>query len=152
MKNVPEPLFYLILMIRSGEKDYREKWQNEMIGNAVLPAVGFVLLLFIVLSLGNSFARAGIEFDTVERYLYYLRKQQELYFPFFWSFHEFEIRLELTDKLCHLNKATNCNTVLHDKASRIFGWFGWADAGFIYFTLGLLYLYFKVLTDKDFPC
>jgi uncharacterized membrane protein len=55
-------------------------------------------------------------------------------------FHEFEVRLSLTEKLCHLNKATNCNTVLNDKASKVFGWFGWADTGFIYFTGCLLYL------------
>jgi hypothetical protein len=29
---------------------------------------------------------------------------------------------------------------LNDKASKIFGWFGWADAGFIYFAAGLSYL------------
>jgi len=46
----------------------------------------------------------------------------------------------LTDKLCHLNKATNCNTVLNDKASKVFGWFGWADVGFVYFTGGFLFL------------
>jgi uncharacterized membrane protein len=54
--------------------------------------------------------------------------------------HEFEVRLSLTEKLCHLNKATNCNTVLNDKASKVFGWFGWADIGFIYFTGCLLFL------------
>jgi uncharacterized membrane protein len=54
--------------------------------------------------------------------------------------HEFEVRLSLTEKLCHLNKSTNCNTVLNDKASKIFGWFGWADVGFIYFTGCLLFL------------
>ncbi|MDI9552809.1 MAG: hypothetical protein GT597_07685, partial [Bacteroidales bacterium] len=54
--------------------------------------------------------------------------------------HEFEVHLAFTDKLCHLNKATNCNTVLHDKASKVFGWFGWADAGFVYFTGSFLFL------------
>ena len=58
---------------RSGEKDYREKWQNEMIGNAVLPVVGFVLLLFIVLSLANSFARVGIEFDMLKGMLLFTK-------------------------------------------------------------------------------
>ncbi|MCX6262841.1 MAG: thioredoxin domain-containing protein, partial [Bacteroidia bacterium] len=50
------------------------------------------------------------------------------------------VHLSLTDKLCHLNKATNCNTVLNDKASKVFGWFGWADTGFVYFTSCLLFL------------
>ncbi len=54
--------------------------------------------------------------------------------------HEFEVHLSITDKLCHLNKATNCNTVLNDKASKVFGWFGWADVGFVYFTGSFLFL------------
>ena len=63
--------------------------------------------------------------------------------------HEFEVHLAFTDKLCHLNKATNCNTVLHDKASKVFGWFGWADAGFVYFT-AVFSFFCSLPREKDF--
>ena len=124
---------------RSGEKDHRNKWQNEMISNAILLVTILAFLLFFILPLTDSFASGGIVFDKMKGLLF-LTKTAGIVLSVLLILHEFEVHLSLTDKLCHLNKATNCNTVLNDKASKIFGWFGWADAGFIYFTGGLLFL------------
>jgi uncharacterized membrane protein len=115
----------------SGEKDYRRKWQDEVISNAVLPVSVFSVLLFIVLAVINS---------LVTKAALLLTKAAGITLSVLLVLHEFEVRLSLTEKLCHLNKSTNCNTVLNDKASKIFGWFGWADVGLIYFSGCLLFL------------
>ena len=124
---------------RSGEKDYRKKWQDEMISNAILPVTILTFLLFFILTLIDSFASGGIVFEKMKGLLF-LTKTAGIVLSVLLILHEFEVHLSLTDKLCHLNKATNCNTVLNDKASKIFGWLRWADVGFIYFTGGLLFL------------
>ena len=124
---------------RSGEKYYRKKRQDEVISNSILPVAILAFLLFIVLAVINSFALGGMLVDKMKGLLF-LTKATGIALSVLLILHEFEVRLSLTDKLCHLNKATNCNTVLNDKASKIFGWFGWADAGFVYFTGCLLFL------------
>jgi uncharacterized membrane protein len=124
---------------RSGEKDYRNKWQNELIGYAILPLSILTFLLFIILVSVNFFAPGEALPDKISLLLF-LTKSIGILLSVLLILHEFEVHLSLTDKLCHLNKATNCNTVLNDKASKVFGWFGWADAGFVYFTGGFLFL------------
>jgi uncharacterized membrane protein len=124
---------------KSGEKDYRSKWQNELISNAILPLTILAFLLFIILVSVNSFTSGEALSDKISLLLF-LTKSIGILLSVLLILHEFEVHLSLTDKLCHLNKATNCNTVLNDKASKVFGWFGWADTGFVYFTVGFLFL------------
>lgn len=124
---------------RSGETNFRTKWQDEFISNSILPAAILILLLFIIWAVINTFVSGGILIQKT-LVLLLLTKTAGIALSVLLILHEFEVRLSLTDKLCHLNKATNCNTVLNDKASKIFGWIGWADAGFIYFTGCLLFL------------
>ncbi|HQG37246.1 MAG TPA: vitamin K epoxide reductase family protein [Bacteroidales bacterium] len=124
---------------KSGEKDYRVKFQSEIIDNVILPVSILTFLLFIILTIINKLIAGGLMYDKTAYFLL-LTKTSGIALSTLLIFHEFEIQSALTNKLCHLNKATNCNTVLNDKASKIFGWFGWADAGFIYFTGGLLFL------------
>jgi len=125
--------------LRSAEKNYRKKWQDEFIGKAILPVTIFTILLFISLFALNLF-RTGGELPQKNLGLLFLTKTIGIALSVLLILHEFEVRLSLTEKLCHLNKVTNCNTVLNDKASKIFGWFGWADVGFIYFTGCILFL------------
>jgi uncharacterized membrane protein len=124
---------------KSGEKDYRRKWQDEVISSAVLPVSVFSVLLFIVLAVINSLGTGSMLVDTTKALLL-LTKTAGLTLSVLLVLHEFEVRLSLIEKLCHLNKATNCNIVLNDKASKVFGWFGWADVGFVYFIGCLLFL------------
>jgi len=125
--------------VRSGEKDYRSKWQNELISNSILPVTILAFLLFIIFGSVSSFISAELLPDKISLLLF-LTKSIGILLSVLLILHEFEVHLSLTDKLCHLNKATNCNTVLNDKASKVFGWFGWADVGFVYFTGGFLFL------------
>jgi uncharacterized membrane protein len=123
----------------SGERNYLMKRQDELISKSVLPVTIFTLLLFMTTMVINSFSSGEILIQ-LRPGLLFLTKTIGIGLSLLLILHEYEVRLSLTEKLCHLNKATNCNTVLNDKASKIFGWFGWADAGFIYFTGCLLFL------------
>ncbi|MCU0344625.1 MAG: thioredoxin domain-containing protein [Ignavibacterium sp.] len=123
----------------SGERNYLKKRQDELISKSVLPVTIFTLLLFMTTMVINSFSSGEILIQ-LRPGLLFLTKTIGIGLSLLLILHEYEIRLSLTEKLCHLNKATNCNTVLNDKASKIFGWFGWADVGFIYFTSCLLFL------------
>jgi uncharacterized membrane protein len=124
---------------KSGEKDHRKKWQDEIISKTIIPVTLLSVLLFILLAVIKQFPAGNIIPDKL-KVLLFLTKTTGIVISVLLMLHEFEVHLSLTDKLCHLNKATNCNTVLNDKASKIFGWFGWVDTGIIYFTGGFLYL------------
>ncbi|RPI74229.1 MAG: hypothetical protein EHM47_04175, partial [Ignavibacteriales bacterium] len=53
----------------SGEKDYRNKWQSELIGNAILPMTIIAFLLFIILMLIISYASGGILINRMKIFL-----------------------------------------------------------------------------------
>ncbi len=124
---------------RSGEKEYPAKIRNELINKSILPLALTAALIFIIYLFYNNFALGGSTYSKVILPLVFT-KIAGIVLSVLLILHEFEVHLSITDKLCHLSKATNCNTVLHDKASKVFGWFGWADVGFIYFTGSFLFL------------
>jgi len=131
----------------SGEKEYSTKSKNEKISKAIIPLSIFAIFLFITYSLLSHSISDGVIIPKILLAIY-LTKFVGIILSLLLILHEFDTHFILTDKLCHLNGATNCNTVLHDKAAKIYGWFGWADAGFIYFTGSLLFLvYAKNETD-----
>jgi len=124
---------------QSGERDFISKWKNELISKSILPFAFFAMLVFIIYSVINLLVSGeGLAEKVIPVLLF--TKIAGIILSVLLILHEFEVYLSFTDKLCHLNKATNCNTVLHDKASKVFGWFGWAYIGFIYFTGGLIFL------------
>ncbi len=133
---------------KSGEKDYRKNWQNEVINNSVLPLLTATAVLFIVTLILTAVSNVNLTIDNTF-YLLMLTKITGIVFSVFLVLHEYDIHTAMSDKICHINKATNCNTVLNDKASKVFGWFGWSDAGFIYFTGGILFL-LQSLTVKEY--
>lgn len=47
---------------------------------------------------------------------------------------ELGISNDLTERLCHAGKNTDCDAVMHSKGSRFAKQLAWADAGIIYFT------------------
>lgn len=128
---------------KSGEKEYRKKWQNDVLSRASLPLIIFAFMVFLLLVLLDF---PGLIVERLKGLygILLFTKITGIVLSILLVLHEFEVRSSFTDKLCHLNKATNCSTVLNDKASKIFGWFGWADAGIIYFTGCLLFLLFDV--------
>ncbi|MDO9580734.1 MAG: vitamin K epoxide reductase family protein, partial [Bacteroidales bacterium] len=124
---------------KSGEKDFRDLRQNEIISNAILPITIIVFFIYLILVVINSVKIRGVLYDSITG-LMFMTKTIGVILSVLLILHEFEIHFSLTDKLCHLNKSTNCTTVLNDRTAKIFGWFGWSDIGFIYFTGGLLFI------------
>jgi uncharacterized membrane protein len=124
---------------KSGENGYRKKRQNEILNKSVLPTVIGTFILFSIMTILTTLINDRPHFDKTQLLLI-LTKIVGLWLSVLLVLHEFEINTILSDKLCHLNKATNCNTVLNDSASKVFGWFGWADIGVIYFMSSFLIL------------
>lgn len=62
--------------------------------------------------------------------------------------HELGISNELTEQLCSAGKNTDCDAVLHSKASRFSKWMDWADAGIIYFASYSLLLIILLYTGE----
>jgi len=124
---------------QSGEKEYPAKIRNELINKSILPLALTTALIFIIYLFYNHLVPGESIYNKVILPLVFT-KIAGIVLSVLLILHEFEVHLSITDKLCNLNKATNCNTVLHDKASKVFGWFGWADVGFIYFTGSFLFL------------
>jgi uncharacterized membrane protein len=122
----------------SGDKGYKDKRKEEILNIAVLPAIG-VSLFFFILGVAK-FSTFITDLGFLLPLSLSLTKSAGILLAVLLVMQEFDIRFTLTEKLCHINKSTNCNTVLNDKSSKIFGWFGWADFGIIYFTGGLVAL------------
>lgn len=122
---------------KSGEDDFQIKEQNEKIKKAILPLVFGTVFIYILFCLGKVLLQNNITLELPLSFLF-LTKALGLIFSTLLIFHEFDIHTSLSDKLCNIHKETDCNTVLNSSAAKIFGWFGWADLGFVYFLGGLL--------------
>ena len=123
----------------SGEKNYRKNRQNEILKNSVLPVAVLTFILFVVSLFFPELIQNNLHPDKTNLALL-VTKSLGIIFSTLLVLHEFEIHGALTDKLCHINRSTNCHTILNDAASKFFSWFGWADTGFVYFTGSFLLL------------
>lgn len=123
----------------SGEMDHSAKIKNEQINKSIIPLAILAILILIILSIDNHLV-PGNDFNNKVILTLMFTKIVGIVLSILLILHEFEIHLSLTDRLCQFNKATNCNAVLHDKASKVFGWIGWADVGFVYFLGSFLFI------------
>jgi len=130
---------------KSGEKDFKNKKQNEIIGKAIWPLLICGVILFLTILVLTNFEQGPFYLNKTLGFLF-LTKTMGLILSALLLAHEYEAHISFADKLCHLNKFTNCNTVLNDNSAKAFGWFGWADIGFLYFTGGLLVLVQNLLS------
>ena len=116
---------------QSGEKEYPAKIRNELINKSILPPALTAALILIIYLFYNHLVPGESIYNKVILPLVFT-KIAGIVLSVLLILHEFEVHLSITDKLCHLNKATNCNTVLHDKASKLFGWFDLAGGTYIW--------------------
>jgi hypothetical protein len=125
---------------KSGEAEYSQKRNEELIKTSIIP---FVSVLFFLVCLtgilsGNIFSEQAPGFKF---FILVLTKSTGLFFSLLLFRNELNIRTKFTDKLCHLSTNTDCNAVTKSKASRVFGSISWADVGIAYFTGGLIVLF-----------
>jgi uncharacterized membrane protein len=124
---------------KSGEEGFSRKKRDEIIEKLLLPFVVVALVLLTGFGITQTLS-SGLHDNALQTLLLFFTKIAGITLSLLLVFHEFEIHTALSDKLCHINRSTNCNTVLNDKAAKVFGWFGWADAGMVYFPSTLIYL------------
>jgi uncharacterized membrane protein len=121
------------------EPEYKEIRQNEILSGAVLPLIIFTIVFsaFIILMPGIIH---GKFLPSVSDILLFLADLFGIFFSLLLVLNEYDINNTLSDKLCHLNKMTDCKAILNNSAAKVFGWIGWADVGSIYFIGSLLIL------------
>jgi len=122
----------------SGEANYREKQQNELVKAALLPSVVIAIILF---GLYTLFSGSGLSLlqDRI-LVLLFITKAVGITASVFLVLHEFKVHTRLADKICGFSSGVDCDSVLSSEASRIFGNINLADVGIIYFTSTLLYI------------
>ena len=123
----------------SGEKEYRQIHQNEIL-NKGLFLLGIIALL--VLAIFNFISGSGGAFSSLLLIFWGLvaTKILGLTASVFLVLHELKVYTPLADKICGFSSKTDCDTVLSSNASKLFGWVNWADAGIIFFSGSLIYL------------
>lgn len=123
----------------SGEKEYRQHHQNEILNKSLLPLAIISLIAWMIIVFVSSFGK--LTFQPGYLFLGLLvTKAIGLAASVFLVLHELKVHTPLADKICGFSSKTDCDTVLSSNASKVFGWLNWADAGLIYFTGSLLYL------------
>lgn len=122
----------------SGEKEYREKHQNEFLNKILLPLIIFTLaygvIYFFVITERTILQAEYLFWGLLITKIIGFSASAVL------VLHELKISTPLADKICGFSSKTDCDTVLSSNASKLFGWINWADVGLIYFTGTFLYL------------
>jgi uncharacterized membrane protein len=123
----------------SGEKEYQQILQNEILNKSLLPFSLIALIIFAVFNfISNSFNTFPITGFIFWGLL--ATKILGLIASVFLVLHELKVHTPLADKICGFSSKTDCDTVLSSNASKLFGWINWADAGLIFFSGSLIYL------------
>jgi len=123
----------------SGEKEYRQIRQNEILNSSLLQ---LCILTILVLAILNFISSSGYSFFQ-PGYIFWgllTTKLIGLAVSIFLVLHELKVHTSITDKICGFSSKTDCDTVLSSNASKLFGWANWADAGLIYFIGTFIYL------------
>jgi uncharacterized membrane protein len=123
----------------SGEKEYLQIRQNEILNKSLLPLSLITLFIFAVF---NFISGSDGAFTSLQFIFWGLlaTKILGLTASVFLVLHELKVHTPLADKICGFSSKTDCDTVLSSNASKLFGWINWADAGLIFFSGSLIYL------------
>ena len=123
----------------SGEKEYRQIRQNEILNKSLLP---FSLIALIIFAVFNFISGSFSTFSSIGFIFWELlaTKILGLTASIFLVLHELKVHTPLADKICGFSSKTDCDTVLSSNASKLFGWVNWADTGIIFFSGSLIYL------------
>lgn len=125
----------------SGEADYNERRNNEIIKSTLLPFSILILSITIFYwVVSNKSYHNGIHDLTI--LFLCLTHAIGLFFSFLLIRLELNLKNKFTEKFCHLSAHFDCNAITKSNASKIFGIITWADAGAVYFAGGLAVIFF----------
>lgn len=122
----------------SGETNYRQKKREADLHNARLPVVIVGLLLCFV-CVGELFLPNTL-FDNSTLWGLLLTKLMGIAVTTLLLWHTVDANNSLLRSLCSLDNRTDCNSVLTAKTAKLWGWLGWSDIGFTYFSGSFLAL------------
>ncbi len=135
----------IILLIEpngaSGEPNYEEIRKTVLIDNLRVPFIitGLIAILFyLVYPIFNSFEIN----DNWQFYGLLLTKFLGTGISIMLVWLSLDSNNSFLNKVCHLNKKTNCQHILSSEAASLGGIVSWSDVGLIYFFGGLLALLF----------
>ncbi len=121
----------------SGENDYSEKRNSEILNSMLLPSAIFLYCLALIYGIfKNKSFSSGL--SELSFYLLIITHIIGLAFSFLLLQNELNLKTKFSDKLCHIATKVDCDAVTKSKASKIFGNITWADFGVTYFSGGLL--------------
>lgn len=126
----------------SGEKEYRQLHQNEILNKLLLP-LGIATMLILILGNLSSFSFQTVSHLDFRTTVLFFTKIIGIIASLFLVLHELKIDNPVAEKICRFSSKTDCNAVLSSDASKLFGWISWADIGLIYFIGTLIYLSFS---------
>jgi uncharacterized membrane protein len=123
----------------SGEKEYLQIRQNEILNKSLLP---FSIIALFIFAVFNFISGSDGAFTSLQFIFWGLlaTKILGLIASVFLVLHELKVHTPLADKICGFSSKTDCDTVLSSNASKLFGWVNWADVGIIFFSGTLIYL------------
>ena len=125
----------------SGEIDYEKSNRKEFIESLRIPFVLIGLLtclLFLIYPI-------IVDYTLDENLLFYgllLTKSLGVTFSTLLVWYSLDASNSFLNKICQLNKKTNCQNILSSEAASIGGIISWSEVGLIYFLGGLLSLLF----------
>ena len=123
----------------SGEAHYQELRRNEIINNLRIPFVITGLLICFLLILLPTLKDFSIS-DNWQYFALLFTKILGVTVSVMLVWYSIDAKNPFLVNICHINKKTNCESILNSKAAKIFGWLSWSEIGLFYFVGGFLML------------
>ncbi len=125
----------------SGEADYKKNKKEFFIENLRIPFAISGLLACLIFFIYPVFSNIPLS-ENWQFYSLIISKFIGTILSMMLIWYGFESNNPFLNKICQLNKKTNCQNILSSEAANIGGIGSWSDVGLIYFLGGLLSLLF----------
>lgn len=126
---------------RSGERDYEKNRKKEKIGHGALVLLGVIILALWLQTGAYSILNNGI--SGLFPFLLLTLLLAGTAVALILLSHETDAHNPLMEKACRASATVNCDAVLNSEAAKLGGYFSWSEAGFAYFSGGLLVALFS---------
>ena len=122
----------------SGQSDYVKDRKRELFASLRLPVLFFLFLVIASIKIAGSLDQLAGSLLTLN-VSFWMTTVLGTVITSLLLWYEYDNNNSLINKICSINKKTNCNAVLTSKGSKIFG-FSWSEVGFFYFIGAFFYL------------
>ncbi len=119
----------------SGEKDFKLKHRISILNALRIPVIVILSFLMIGLALDSFEGNMPVSF-----YAYLVAKVPGTIVSVLLIINQFGKVNAFMNRLCHINKKSDCASVIFSPSAKIFKVFTWSEVGLLYFTGGLFTL------------